>query len=231
MGQIRDFSDERNKIFCPYCGRTTEPKNRDHVPSKVLLDEPYPKNLPTIHPCQKCNSDFSKDEEYVPCLIEWARAGSASIDGINRKKIRKILSSKPGIASKLGDASERIRGWLLLEEDSSRIASLMHKLGQGHVAYELGEPILSSPDSLMFRPLAALSSGELDLFETPPRFSLLAETGSRALTRQVQSRTGAADWIVVQPGRYRYLTFLDDVILVRLVISEFLACEITWNRP
>jgi len=38
--QLQDFVDERLKGYCIYCGGQTQ--SRDHVHSKVLLDEPYP---------------------------------------------------------------------------------------------------------------------------------------------------------------------------------------------
>ena len=37
------------------------------------------------------------------------------------------------------------------------------------------------------------------------------------------------DWVDVQEGRYRYLAFDDDgAITVRIVLSEYLACEVVW---
>ena len=42
-----------------YCG--AYPDTRDHVPSKVLLDEPYPPDLPVIGACQRCNTSYSLD--------------------------------------------------------------------------------------------------------------------------------------------------------------------------
>ena len=43
MQQLRCYGDDRNKGFCVHCGGPSE--TVDHVPSKVLLDEPYPENL------------------------------------------------------------------------------------------------------------------------------------------------------------------------------------------
>ena len=42
-------------------------------------------------------------------------------------------------------------------------------------------------------------------------------------------RVGAGkDWIVVQAGRYRYRVLDDDLTTVQVVMSEYLACEVTW---
>jgi len=57
-----------NKL-CLFCGKKAETK--DHVPSKNLLEKPYPKNLLTILSCKKCNTSFSLDEEYfLNVLVE-----------------------------------------------------------------------------------------------------------------------------------------------------------------
>lgn len=47
---------------CIYCDVTATTK--DHVPSKTLLEKPYPNNLMTIDACSDCNKSFSLDEEY-----------------------------------------------------------------------------------------------------------------------------------------------------------------------
>lgn len=61
------FVDKRLTGICVYCGG--EPSTRDHVPSKVFLDEPYPENnLPVVPACETCNNSFSLDEE-VCCLF------------------------------------------------------------------------------------------------------------------------------------------------------------------
>ena len=90
MKQIRTFSDERLDEFCSYCGK--KPETRDHVPSKVLLDKPFPENLPIVPACKKCNEDLSLDEEYFSCLIECILCGTTEIDKLKREKIKKILS-------------------------------------------------------------------------------------------------------------------------------------------
>ncbi|MET4084021.1 hypothetical protein ABIB40_003994 [Pedobacter sp. UYP30] len=52
----------KQKIDCYFCGEPATTK--DHIPSKNLLEKPYPKNLLTIDACAKCNHSFSFDEEY-----------------------------------------------------------------------------------------------------------------------------------------------------------------------
>jgi hypothetical protein len=49
MRQLESYADERLTAACIYCGRATQ--TRDHVPSRVLLNEPYPNNLPVVPAC------------------------------------------------------------------------------------------------------------------------------------------------------------------------------------
>lgn len=38
-------------------------------------------------------------------------------------------------------------------------------------------------------------------------------------------------WVEVQSGRYRYLAALDGTeTVVRMVLSEYLACEVRWSQ-
>ncbi len=54
---------------CLFCGKIAETK--DHIPSKNLLEKPYPNNLLTIPSCDYCNKSFSLDEEYfLNVLVE-----------------------------------------------------------------------------------------------------------------------------------------------------------------
>lgn len=53
--------------LCTYCGSTAT--TRDHVPPRLLLERPFPKNLHTVPSCLSCNRGASKDEEYFLGLI------------------------------------------------------------------------------------------------------------------------------------------------------------------
>lgn len=53
---------------CVYCGKITDLTD-DHVPPKLLLSRPYPKNLITVHACFTCNQSFQKDDEYMRTML------------------------------------------------------------------------------------------------------------------------------------------------------------------
>jgi hypothetical protein len=182
-----------------------------------------------IFPCKECNYSFAEDEEYVACLLECARIGTADIRMVKRDKIRTALARCPDLADRIHNSLAWTEFWSAQSHDRVKAARIVRKLAMGQVAFELGEPILAEPDRLSFLPKASLTGDQLVLFEKLPAFSLLAEVGSRALQRQITSASGTAEWITVQPGRYRYLTHFSDNVTVRFVISEFLACEVIWD--
>jgi len=211
---------------CIHCGGDT--RTRDHVPSKVLLDEPYPENLPVVPSCKSCNEAFSMDEEYVACLVECTLAGSVQADDIRRKKIRRILRSKPALAAKLIQARKMTDSGTSFAVDTDRVRNVVLKLGRGHAAFELNEPQYDEPHSVSFVPLVGMPSDTRDLFETSLQSSLWPEAGSRAMQRLAVVWPAVPGWILVQPGRYRYLASVGDGVVIRMVISEYLACEVVW---
>ena len=227
MEQLHNLGDERQSGFCCYCGRSTE--TRDHVPSKVFLDKPYPSNLPVVFACRSCNVGFSLDEEYLACLIECSLSGTTSPKAIRRKKIRSILQRKPALASKVCQVCQQTTGGIAFSAEMPRVRNVILKLARGHSIYELNEPRLDDPAHLVFIPLSSMDSESRANFEVSPRSSVFPEVGSRGSQRLVVNDPGVSLWIIVQPERYRYLAFVDDRIIIRIVISEYLACEIAWN--
>jgi hypothetical protein len=64
--------------ICAYCGE--KPVTVDHVPPKLMLEEPYPPNLVTVPACESCNKKFMKDDEYARTVIalDFRAAGNAA---------------------------------------------------------------------------------------------------------------------------------------------------------
>jgi hypothetical protein len=230
MQQLRTFADNRLLIGCIYCSGATE--TRDHVPSRVFLDEPYPENLPVIPACTLCNESFSLDEEYVACLIECARTGS--VGSVERPKIRRILRDSSCLAARLAQARRVSKdGTVSFSADVARVKNVVLKLARGHAAYELSEQKFLEPARVMFAPLRALDATARTHFETPPQSSLWPEVGTRAMQRMVIAMPTLTviglDWIEVQQHRYRYFAIAEGPVMVRFVIGEYLACEVIWD--
>jgi hypothetical protein len=230
------YADDRNKGFCVHCGGPDE--SRDHVPSKVLLDEPLPPNVMVSPSCAPCNQGFSLDEEYLACLIECIVAGDVEPDKIERPKIAYILRSNPRLVKTLRKAKLiGTDGQIRWHPNYDRVKKILMKLARGHVAHELNEPRLDDPTVFVCKSLATMTFQERHDFETQPSGDISdapfwPQVGSRAMQRLliVDNVIYEEDWLTVQEGRYRFRVFdSDGGIGVRMVIREYLACEIVWD--
>ena len=242
MDQLRDFADRRLLSGCIYCGGPAE--TRDHVPSRCLLERPYPENLPVVRSCARCNQGFSKDEEYFVCLIESALCGSTDPDKIKRPTIARILRNSPNLRARIESAKSESDGRIQFAIESKRIANIMLKLARGHAAFELSQPCRSKPDHFWCGPMSALSDDQHGSFNDVHVQHVVGEFGSRGLQRAfitqvtLESESGehsdlpllVNDWVDVQDNLYRYLA-IDDagVIVIRIVVAEYLACEVAWR--
>ncbi len=166
MDPRKQFADERFAAFCVYCGG--EPSTADHVPSKVLLDEPYPDNLPVVQSCDACNNSFSVDETYLACLIECALTGSVDSDSVRRPKVKRILTEMPALGSLIKSCRrEDASGNVSWEADIGRIRNVILKLARGHADYECSEPMLDEPDRISFIPICAAFRGSTTFVRNP----------------------------------------------------------------
>jgi hypothetical protein len=227
MRQIRTFSEERNNGWCVYCGGQYE--TDDHSPSRVLLDKPYPENLPVVPCCRACNDSFSLDEEYLACLIECARTGSAGQGESMRSRIADKLIRTPSLEARLASARIETDDAVYWNVEVKRVRNVIVKLAKAHAAYENSEPMLDPPTRLWINPLCTMTREQREHFEAPINTGVWPEAGSRVLHQIVVAAEGDYDWIEVQPERYRYLVAVGDSVVVRIVISEYLAAEACWD--
>lgn len=229
MRQIRKYSDSRWDSGCSFCGERET--TRDHVPSKVFLEPPYPANLAVVPACFKCNQASSMAEAYVACLL-----GIICTGGIPKGTAAKTLEKHPVIKKEI-EAARRPGFWGdSYQIDIDRLFLVLQKFAQGHARYELSELFLNEPQSFWAKPLTQMSGSEVSEFETLKKAQIYPEIGSRAFQRMVVTQSLGAEalsgsnveWIVVQPSRYRYLVSASADVIVRLVIREYLACEVRW---
>lgn len=241
VDQFKDLADDRLLRGCIYCGNGED--TRDHVPSRILLDSPFPANLPVVPACYTCNNGFSRDEEYVACLIECAKAGSTNPDSIQRPRVASILRTKPALQSRIEAAKTLVGGKAVFAAEEARVQNVLLKLARGHAAFELSSTFRREPTLLMWWTMSMMTEQQGDSYDAAHVTELLGEIGSRGVQRMLvtqvllQSPTGELsalnliinDWVDVQDGRYRYLA-IDDAegAKIKIVISEFLACEIHW---
>jgi len=227
MNQIKVYADERTLAFCAFCGGKTG--TRDHCPSRFFLDEPFPPNLPVVPSCSSCNGGFSADEEYLACLISCVLARSTNPKNIFRKKIARILERKHALRERINACRSVSKGTIIFSPEYERISNVITKLAQGHALYELHESCSCGPDHVFFFPLSLLSDDERNEFENPPGIEVWPEVGSRAMQRILTGQDlDTKGWLTVQPQRYRYVASAGNGIDVRMVIHEYLGCQVQW---
>ena len=222
------FIDDRLKGICAYCGGV--PDSRDHVPSKVLLDEPYPENLPVAESCSSCNQGFSAAEEYLACLIECVIHGTTIPNEKFRPKIYATLNARPSLASRI-EKGKKIdgNGSIVWQPENECVEEVVLKLARGHIAYELGIQRVDDPELIEILPLPASTVEQKDDFLSLPSSHLYPEIGSRSFVSVLTGKPSAFEnWLVVQNGRYQYAVGQSEGDWVKVLINNYLACHVAW---
>lgn len=224
MAQAPDYSDSRLTSSCLYCGGVVS--SREHTPSKVLLDAPYPSDLSVVGACQPCNEGFSKDEEYLACLIECAIQGSTDPERLKRPSVARKLKNQPGLRNRLEQARSSTGGATTFTAETDRVKNVVCKLAQGHVLYELSEVLRDKPVEAWATPIATLGQEARSAFEQIEQPSFWPEVGCRMSSRLIGGEPG---WQIVQQDRYRYAVMFGGPTVARMVLSEYLACQVVWD--
>lgn len=223
------FYDDRFNGICVYCG--AYPDTRDHVPSKVLLDEPYPIGLPVVACCKECNNSFSYDEVYIACFIECVINGTSEPNSLNRQKIKRILTKKNHLREKIESCKSTVGETLLWTPEPKRVRNVILKLARGHAAYELAEPQMGDPQHISIWPYGTVSDDVMTDFERSPTHTLWPEIGSRAfMNASINNFSTTIDrgWNITQNNTYRYMVSYEGAIEVKMVLSEYLFCKVTF---
>jgi hypothetical protein len=230
MKQIRTFSDERLDSMCSYCGNF--PQTRDHVPSKILLDEPFPENLPIVPCCSKCNQDFSLDEEYFACAIECIIHGTTEIDKLKREKVKSILARKDILRQRIEDSFVLKNGKKYFQFEKDRFENVIIKLAKGHAKFENSEPQFEIPTRISMNPLFSMKQNEVETFFAPMNFCGLPEVGSRGLQKLlIDNNNAPSQWTDVQADNYKYSISVGlGTLIVKIIIWNYLAIEVIWEN-
>lgn len=242
MDQLNNYADDRLIRGCMYCDGSAE--TRDHVPSKCLLEPPYPTNLPVVGCCYDCNQNFSKDEQYFVCLLESVLCGSTDPEKIGRPSVARIMQNSPALRQRIENSKTEVNGQVAFVPEIERINNVMLKLARGHAAFELSQPCHEKPDHVWCGPLFSLSEKDRERFDSVHFQQIFGEVGSRNMQRILvtqmtmlnknggQQNVGMIinDWVDVQDDIYRYHA-IDDMgmLIIRIVIAEYFACEVAWG--
>lgn len=85
--------------------------------------------------CEVCNNSFSLDEQYLACFITAVCCGTTDPLGVDRDKVRRLLSENPKLAERIARIRAEDRAgkllWMLEEE---RVRKIVLKLARGHAA-------------------------------------------------------------------------------------------------
>jgi len=154
------------------------------------------------------------------------------------------MQNSPALRKRIENSRTEINGQTAFIPESERIYNVMLKLARGHAAFELSQPSRTEPDHFWCGALSSLPKDSQEIFHSVHFQQILGEIGARNMQRLLvtqmimQSETGEQknirmlinDWIDVQDNQYRYIA-IDDmgVIIIRIVIAEYFACEVAWG--
>ena len=241
MDRLNDYSDSRFKGYCIHCGMPLSPENMtsDHVPTKSLLQPPYPKELPVVPTCRQCNSGFSRDEEYFAAFLGAVLDGSTEPDSNDFPIAAKILNRNRGLRQSIEESRRREhvdgRDILIWQPEIERVHNVITKNALGHYFYEYGQVPLEGLASIEVTPLSNLTSERYSAFDNVSGdLYVLAgwpEVGSRMMQRVWTGQDLVNGWVVVQDGIYRYAIRDEGVrVSVRIIIREYLRAEVVWEQ-
>lgn len=238
MKGMRDYGDERHKGWCIHCSVALGKlkSNLDHVPSRTILDRPFPDNLPTIRICKPCNTSFSSDEEYFTAFLGSVLAGTADPDQQVVERAEKILDSNHRLQDGIEAQLEVVKGVDGMDQvtfvpDLSRIQNVVVKNARGHILFEHGQRAEGEPTRVAIQPIPTLPPDALANFEAIDYGAGWPEVGSRLMQRLISGEDMRPDgWVVVQPNVYRFAVMDHNQFVVRTVIREYLATEVAWDH-
>jgi len=130
--------NQEKKGICPLCGNVAN-LTREHIPPKNLFLEPRPKNMITVWTCEKCNSAYSKDEEYFRIyIVGGAQPGSEGACLWDEKVEGSTLQRSPKLRQELLNGMDIIQEYHkshplkfvsgdLIPEERVRYAMLINK--------------------------------------------------------------------------------------------------------
>lgn len=118
----------------------------------------------------------------------------------------------------------------------ARFNNILRKLAISNIAYETDDLKFTDNVDINYKFAFQMNKLELDDFNKPIRLDIIPEIGSRICNRvgivvtDQEIHDTFVEWIIVQNGRYRYLTGVSlESVFVRIVINELLYIEAIWQ--
>lgn len=128
---------------CIYCGNPDT--SREHVPTRCLLEKPFPPNLITVPSCSSCNQSFSLDEEYFLAVLSQIGTSSRLTNKIQDGGcVDRMFSRKPRLDDRITRSLKPVGNRIYLEPELERIHRVIQKIAAGLFYQRYGFPILLS---------------------------------------------------------------------------------------
>ena len=226
------YADDR----CVHCGDeiADDEMTREHVPSKTLLQRPFPlpDPLPTVAAHLDCNREFSLDEQYVSCLLASVISGSTDVDANRFRSQARALANDDRLRQRiercrtvqLGLFGDTVIFW---RPELDRVRNVIVKNAKGHIWFDTDLMMEGHPEHIGIMPFPSISPERRQSFEDGTETDMWAEIGTRLFQQQAYLEVGPGGWKSVQDGVYRYA--VDDSGVVRIVMHEYLAAEVFWT--
>ena len=239
MRYAKDYTDERHGDHCVVCGvpLTLGKSSKDHVPPKSVLNKPYPNRLPTVPACTKCNNESGAKDEYFAAWLGATMSMTVDPDHQVLPKTATILRSNQELMQRLNREFTRAHNkegkFLFLRhapESRNEITDTILKVGRGLVLFELGE-FRPDPPIFHFVQFAGnMSHEDRREFDASVEISVLPEIGARAMSRMLidGNNNSYSSWVNVQDGVFRYMAFVYDGLVIKMIFHEYLLVQFIW---
>ena len=150
------------------------------------------------------------------------------------RKLLRCLKLSLNLLARIESQGLREKDAMLWIPDHSRISRIIEKIARGHASYDLGLRHLAPENGTVahveYAPLSLFSDTQREAFETPENLRGWPELGTRAFYKAISNfGSTQTDWTMVQEGRYRYMAIPPDGPTVKIVLSEYLACQVSWE--
>jgi hypothetical protein len=129
-----------SRDHCVYCGNPAT--TSDHVPPKLLLVKPYPKNMGTVPSCSTCNQGASLDEQYFLALLGQFSESPAIAKQISEGgTIDRALARAPGFEGRLLEALsiDEETGMVVIRPEMDRVHLIVRKIAFGLFVRRFGQ--------------------------------------------------------------------------------------------
>lgn len=238
--------------YCIYCGNKAD--SREHIPSKIFIDKPYPPNLYLVPACKACNNSFSADELYTWFVLKHLERefGETKLSEHEEQRYNKYPSIRSKVINDIHAFSEDKTSCYFFR--SGRVERVLAKLAIGHMVYELSEgyyteseyswniervvygfrPVLSK--EVIFDYDCAIDIKELMLPEVGSRvydhiYPITIPLSQVDTDHRLVLSSLLLDWTDIQDQKYRYIALIDaNLAQVNIVIDEFLFATVFFTR-